>query len=149
MRFCGCSDDSVFELAKLPLAKRLEGTDPPGMRDILSCKDHLVANLGEEGKKLVEMCVDFLLFNQLHLEFRKKDFLGRGHKDKYIDARNNDAANAATITRLYREVALSAWSALQRRFFCLSDFGGRRLLGQRAAAWLLLRRQTISLSAAD
>ena len=61
-RICGCCDGSLNELCKLDLKERINGTDNVGMKNIL--ENMKCANLNEDGKKLVEWCVDFLLYHK-------------------------------------------------------------------------------------
>lgn len=81
--FCGCSDNSVFDLARKSVDDRVNGTNNLGMRDIMLCKNHDIKNLGENGIKLIELCVDFLIFARENINFRKKN-TNCVHKDKYI-----------------------------------------------------------------
>ncbi len=81
MSLCGCCDDSVFKLAKMNKESRLALTDNLGMKNILTASK--ITDLDSHGLELIEWCVDFLLFNQLGMEFLKKD-QNQIHKDKYI-----------------------------------------------------------------
>lgn len=83
MRFCGCSHDSVFILAKKPIDERLNGTDNLGMKDIINCKNNDIKNLGADGLKLVELCVDFLIFDKENVSFPKRA-PNSFHSNKYI-----------------------------------------------------------------
>lgn len=87
-RFCDCSDDSVFALAKLPLGDVLAGTDHAGMRDVIACPGGLFANLEPEGRRLVEQCADFLLVhhhsNNNNTYPKRVITEGMFHTNKYI-----------------------------------------------------------------
>lgn len=83
-RFCDCSGDSIFILAKKPINEILEGTTNLGMKDIITCKNYKIENLGSEGKKIVELCADFLIFDKLKINFLKQNSENCFHKHKYI-----------------------------------------------------------------
>lgn len=82
VRFCGCCHDSVFKLAKMDLESRLALTDNLGIKNIVIANE--LSDLDTHGLELVEWCVDFLLFNQLEMNFPKKD-QNQFHKEKYIN----------------------------------------------------------------
>lgn len=83
-KFCDCSDDSVFELAKRPLGEVLAGTDHAGMRDVIACPGGLFANLEPEGRRLVEQCADYLLLRTDGERYTKRVTEGQFHTTKYI-----------------------------------------------------------------
>lgn len=66
MSFCGCSDDSVFRLAKLAPFERAAGTNNLGMKSIVTCTTRKVAELDVHGKALIQQCTDFLVFMKLY-----------------------------------------------------------------------------------
>lgn len=69
--FCGCSDDSVFDLIN-NISEHINKPDlPKGVKDMLSLLEiddngyyslKAFDTLGDEGKKLVEWCVDYLIY---------------------------------------------------------------------------------------
>jgi hypothetical protein len=68
---------------KMTLEDMLQLTDNVGIKNIIQSSK--VKDLNEDGVKLVEWCVDFLLFNKLHIEFPKKNPENcHYHKTKYI-----------------------------------------------------------------
>lgn len=82
---CECCDVSMFELVALPLEKRIEGTDNLGVKNIL--QSDTIEDLDENGKYVIEWCVDFLLFKRLNddIHFLKKNVENNDpYKYKYI-----------------------------------------------------------------
>lgn len=67
--FCGCCDDSVFELVKKPLQEQIDGTDNLGVKSMLQCTKY--DELDEHGKELFDWCMDFLIFNSGENMFEK------------------------------------------------------------------------------
>jgi len=67
---CFCVE-IVKEMASFPLAVLLSGTENQGMKQILTSKT--IDELGEEGKSLIEWCIDFLLFDRGCLKFPKNN----------------------------------------------------------------------------
>src|SRR5438477_403480 len=61
---CGCSDDSVFELLKKNREELMDGIDNLGLKNIIGMKGAKYEELNENGKELVEMCVDFLIYEK-------------------------------------------------------------------------------------
>lgn len=71
---CGCCNESLFELCKLPLQDRINGTENINMKNILQCDN--IVDLDNESKKMIDLCVDFLLFceniTDYNVDFRNK-----------------------------------------------------------------------------
>jgi hypothetical protein len=67
--FYRCTDQDVGELADAPIQEIIKGTKCRGMRIVIKCRFGKVENLStsrrrKAGKKLVDWCVDFLLFQK-------------------------------------------------------------------------------------
>ena len=84
--FCCCCDDSVFELARMSLTERLNGTDNEGMKDVLMATS--MNDIGTKGSELVEWCIDFLLLMKKHeggIDIKKRNpDQKKMHLNKYI-----------------------------------------------------------------
>lgn len=62
MALCDCMDDVALHLLRQPLAEQLAGCKHAGVRDMLQATN--LTELGEEGRKLLWMCIDFLILQR-------------------------------------------------------------------------------------
>jgi hypothetical protein len=82
IKICECCGDCMFDFAKKPIEEIINGTNNPGLKNIISSKT--IRELNSDGKELVELCVDFLLFQRdCRIKFPKKN-QNLCHRDKYI-----------------------------------------------------------------
>ena len=84
MRVCDCSDDSIFVLARKPLEDKLGETNNKGIKNIICCKSEKLEDLNEDGKALIDRCVEFLLFDRDDGRSFPKTNQNQFHTGKYI-----------------------------------------------------------------
>ena len=80
----GTPDDTYYYFRNNKRDTIMANTESQGIKDILSFNpEQCLDLLSQEGKNIIDSCIDFLLFNQDYPRFLKKnqhDF----HKEKYI-----------------------------------------------------------------